>query len=34
MDQGPVLMALQSQGEVKLSLGKWKIKAASANLVP
>ena len=34
IDQGSVLLALQSQGEVKLSLGKWKIKAASAKPVP
>lgn len=34
IDQGAVLLALQSQGEVKLSLGKWKIKAASAKPVP
>lgn len=33
MDQGAVLLALQSQGKVKVSLGKWKIKAASANPV-
>lgn len=33
MDQGAVLLALQSQGKVKVFLGKWKIKAASANPV-